>query len=135
MVYASEKFFLYSIADQTRSKYDQHTLYRRPLHCTPAQNTTCGERDHPRLFSTGWKNYPAHHDLSDRARPTPTVFYSLDQGPLIADTFIFPERERAESGVNGPLDVYYHAGHTDESRMSKAAVDNCGKGVGYFYLS
>ena len=31
---------------------------------------------------------------------------------------------------------YYHAGHTRKaSRISKAAVDNCGKGVGNFYLS
>ena len=30
----------------------------------------------------------------------------------------------------------YHAGHTRKaSRISKAAVDNCGKGVGNFYLS
>ena len=29
-----------------------------------------------------------------------------------------------------------HAGHTRKaSRISKAAVDNCGKGVGNFYLS
>ena len=31
---------------------------------------------------------------------------------------------------------HFHAGHTRKaSRMSKAAVDNCGKGVGNFYLS
>ena len=30
----------------------------------------------------------------------------------------------------------YHAGHTRKaSRISKAAVENCGKGVGNFYLS
>ena len=30
----------------------------------------------------------------------------------------------------------YHAGHTRKaSRISKAAVDNCGKGVGNLYLS
>ena len=30
----------------------------------------------------------------------------------------------------------YHAGHTRKaSRISKTAVDNCGKGVGNFYLS
>ena len=32
--------------------------------------------------------------------------------------------------------LHYHAGHTRKaSRISKAAVDNCGKGVGNFYLS
>ena len=31
---------------------------------------------------------------------------------------------------------FIHAGHTRKaSRISKAAVDNCGKGVGNFYLS
>ena len=31
---------------------------------------------------------------------------------------------------------YHHAGHTRKaSRISKAAVDNCGKGVGNFELS
>ena len=28
----------------------------------------------PDHFSTGWKTYPAHHDLSERARPIPAVF-------------------------------------------------------------
>ena len=54
--------------------------------------------------------YPAHHDLSERDQP-PLYFiptYALpDQGPLIADLSIFPERERAGddrvSGVNGPV--------------------------------
>ena len=32
--------------------------------------------------------------------------------------------------------THHHAGHTRKaSRISKAAVDNCGKGVGNFYLS
>ena len=44
------------IADQTRSKCDQPTLYRRPPRCTPAQHTTCGERDHPRPFFNRLKN-------------------------------------------------------------------------------
>ena len=66
--------YLRCIADQTWSKYVQPTLYRRPPRCTRAQHTTCGERDHPRPFSTGWKTYPAHHDLSERARPIPAVF-------------------------------------------------------------
>ena len=48
--------YLRCIADQTRSKYDQPTLYRRPPRCTPAQHTTCGERDHPRSFFNRLKN-------------------------------------------------------------------------------
>ena len=48
--------YLCFIADQTRSKYDQPTLYRRPPRCTPAQHTTCGERDHPRPFFNRLKN-------------------------------------------------------------------------------
>ena len=65
----------------------------------------------PDHFSTGWKN------LSRSPRPLrvgPTnprcildQTYALpDQGPLIADLSIFPEREKAGvdrvSGVNGP---------------------------------
>ena len=58
----------------------------------------------PDHFSTGWKTDPAHHDQPPLYfRPT----YALpDQGQLIADPSIFPERERAGvdrlSGVNGP---------------------------------
>ena len=44
------------IVDQTRSKYDQPTLYRRPPRCTPAQHTTCAERAHPRPFFNRLKN-------------------------------------------------------------------------------
>ena len=55
--------YLRCIADQTRSKYDQPTLYRRPPLCTPAQHTTCGERDHPRPLFNRLKN------LSRSARP------------------------------------------------------------------
>ena len=51
------------IADQTRSKYDQPTLYRKPQHWNPAQHTTCGEQDHPRLFFNRLKN------LSHSPRP------------------------------------------------------------------
>ena len=102
--------YLRCIADQTRSKNYQPTLYRRPPRCTPAQHTTCGERDHTRLFFDRLKN------LSRSPRPlrvghSPLYFrptYALpDQGPLIADSSIFPERGRAVidrvSGVNGPL--------------------------------
>ena len=55
--------YLRCIADQTRSKYDQPTLYRRPPRCTPAEHTTCGERDHPRPFFNRLKN------LSRSTRP------------------------------------------------------------------
>ena len=48
--------YLRCIADKTRSKYDQPTLYRRPPRSTPAQQTTCGERDHPRPFFNRLKN-------------------------------------------------------------------------------
>ena len=50
--------YLRCIADKTRSKYDQRTLYRRPPRCTPAQHTTCGERGHPRPFFNRLKNLP-----------------------------------------------------------------------------
>ena len=45
------------IADQTRSKYDQPTLYRRPPRCTPAQHTTCWEPDQPRPFINRLKHW------------------------------------------------------------------------------
>ena len=48
--------YLRCIADQTRSKYDQPMLYRRPPSCTPAQHTTCGELDHARPFFNRLKN-------------------------------------------------------------------------------
>ena len=104
--------YLRCIADQARSKYDQPTLYRRPPRCTPAQHTTCGERDHPRPFfqpvekliplTTTSQSGPDHPPLYFRP-----IYALPDQGPLIADPSIFPERERAGvdrvSGVNGPL--------------------------------
>ena len=48
--------YLRCLADQTRSKYDQPTLYRRPPRCTPAQHTTCGERNYARPFFNRLKN-------------------------------------------------------------------------------
>ena len=48
--------YLRCIADQTRSKYDQHTLYCRPPRSTPAQHTTWWERDYPRPFFNRLKN-------------------------------------------------------------------------------
>ena len=73
----SNPTYMYSrcIADQTRSKYDQPTLYRQPPRCTPAQQLRPVESGIiPDHFSTGWKTNPSHHDLSERARPTPAVF-------------------------------------------------------------
>ena len=102
--------YLRCIADQTRSKYDQPTLYRRPRRCTPAQHTTCGERDHPRpFFQPVEKLIPLTTTSQSGPDQSPLYFrptYALpDQGPLIADPSIFPERERAGvgrvSGVNG----------------------------------
>ena len=102
--------YLRSIDDQTRSKYDQPTLYRRPRRCTPAQHTTCGERDHPRPFFNRLKIL-SRSPRPLRADPTsPAVFRPIyahpGERPLISDSSIFPEREGAGvdrlSGVNGP---------------------------------
>ena len=77
---------------------DHHAVL--PLNIRPVESGII-----PDHFSTGWKTDPAHHDLSERAWPTPLYFrptYALsDQGPLIADPSIFPERERA--GLIGSL--------------------------------
>ena len=56
-------------------------LYRRPPRCTPAQPTTCREKDQPDYFSTSWNNYTAHHDISERARPIPAVFQTNIRSP------------------------------------------------------
>ena len=103
--------YLRCVADQTRSKYDQPTLYRRPSRCTPAQHTTCGERDHPRPFFQPVEKLIPLTTTSQSGTDQPPLYfrptYALpDQGPIIADPSIFPERERAGvdrvSGVNGP---------------------------------
>ena len=44
------------------------TLYP-PLNIRPVESGVI-----PDHFSTAWKTYPAHHDLSERARPIPAVF-------------------------------------------------------------
>ena len=102
--------YLRCITDQTRSKYDQPTLYRHPSCCTPAQHTTFGERDHPWPFFNRLKNLSrSPRPQSGPDHPPPPHFrptYAIpDQGPLIADPSIFPERERAGvgrlSGLNG----------------------------------
>ena len=53
----SNPTYLCCIADQTRFKYDQPTLYHRTPRCIPTQHTTCGERDHPRPFFKRLKNW------------------------------------------------------------------------------
>ena len=89
---------------------DLLTLYRRPPRCTPAQHTTCGERDHPpTIFQPVEKLIPLTTTSQSGLDQPPLYFrptYALpDQGPLIADPSIFPERERAGvdrvSSVNG----------------------------------
>ena len=61
--------YLRCIDDQTRSKYDKPTLYRRQPRFTPAQHTTCGERDYPRPFCNQLKNLSRSPTLL-RADPT-----------------------------------------------------------------
>ena len=103
------------IAYQTRSKYDQPTLYHRPPRCTPAEHTTGGDRAEsaPTNFQPVEKIIPLTTTSQSGPDKFPLYFrpiYALpDQGPLIADPSIFPERERAGvdrvSGVNGPLSI------------------------------
>ena len=70
----SNPTYLRCITDQTRSNMtnlrctaDHHSVL--PLNIRPVESGTI-----PDHFSTGWKTDPAHHDLSERARPTPAVF-------------------------------------------------------------
>ena len=86
--------YLRCIADQTRSKYDQPTLYRRPPRGTPAQHTTCGERDHPTtIFQPVEKLIPL--TTTSQSGPNQSPLYVRpryafrDQCPLIADPSIF----------------------------------------------
>ena len=97
--------YLCCITDQTRSKYDKPTLYRRPPRCTPAQHTTCGEAgSSPTIFSTGpvEKLIPLTTTSQSGPDKPPLYFrptYALpDQAPLIDDPSIFPERERGLIG-------------------------------------
>ena len=80
-----------------RCTADHHAV--TPLNIRPVESGII-----PDHFLTGRKTYPAHLDLSERARPTPLYFrptYALpDQGPLIVDPSIFPERrERGLSAL------------------------------------
>ena len=81
-------------------KICQTTLYRPPPRCTPAQYTTCGERDHPRHFSNGCKTDPAHHDLSERARPTPEGL--LRPNPTCLRAFKSRSRQRTDQPPLSP---------------------------------
>ena len=54
-------------------------------------------------FSTGWKTDPAHHDLSERAPPTPAVFKTNIRSisPIKARALqIRPFYRAGESGVD-----------------------------------
>ena len=88
------------IADQTRSKYDQPMLYHRPPRCTPAQHTTCGERDHPRPFFNRLKNLSRSPERSQNGPDKSPLYFRAtyvlpNQDPLIADPSISPEQETA----------------------------------------
>ena len=76
--FPSTPTYLRCIADQTQSKYEQPTLYRRQPRCTPAQQTTCGEMDHPRPFFNRLKNLSyIHTRRPTNRRSFPTNFYGL----------------------------------------------------------
>ena len=93
--------YLRCIADQARSKYDQPTLYRPPR-CTPAQHTTCGERDHPRPFFNRLKNL-SRSPRPLRAGPTnPRCILDQDTlSPIKARSL--PIRPFFQSGVDRGL--------------------------------
>ena len=92
-------------------KPDQRTLNRRPNpikmtnqrctadhHAVPPLNIRPVEDGIiPDHFSTGRKYYSAHHDLSERARPTPAVFQTNIQSPRSRPAHcrfvFFPEQE------------------------------------------
>ena len=101
--------YLRCIADQTRSRYDQSTLYRRD-HAVPPLNIRPVESGIPTIFQPLEKLIPLTTTSQSGPDQPPLYFrptYALpDQGPLIADPSIFPERERAGdyriSGRNGP---------------------------------
>ena len=105
--------YLRCIADQTRSKYDQPTLYRRPptTLCPRSTYDLWRAGSSPTIFQPVEKLIPLTTTSQSGPDQPPLYFrptYALpDQGPLIADPSIFPERERAGvdrvSGVNGPL--------------------------------
>ena len=65
---------LHCIAYQTRSKYDQPTLYCRPSRCSPAQHTTWGERDRPRPFFNQLKNWSHSPQPLRSGQTNPAVF-------------------------------------------------------------
>ena len=101
----SNPTYLRCVADQTRSKYDQPTLYPRSTYDLWRAGSS------PAIFQPLEKVIPLTTTSQSGPDQPPLYFrptYALpDQGPLIADPSIFPERERAGvdrlSGVNGPL--------------------------------
>ena len=106
---------------------DLLTLYRRPnpikiwpTYAVPPTTTLYPRSTYdlwragpsPTIFQPVEKLIPLTTTSQSGPRPTPRCILdqhtlSPDQGPLIADPSIFPERERAGvdrvSGVNGPL--------------------------------
>ena len=107
---------------------DLLTLYRRlnpikiwPTYAVPPTTTLCPRSTYdlwragssPTIFQPVEKLIPLTTTSQSGPDQSPLYFrptYALpDQGPLIADLSIFPDRERAGvdrvSGVNGPLDI------------------------------
>ena len=102
----SNPTYLRWITDQTRTKYDQPTLHRRPPRCTPAQHTTCGERDHPRPFFNGLKNW-SRSPRPLRAGPTNPhcILYQHTLSPIKASSFLIRPffQNGRERGLIGSL--------------------------------
>ena len=70
----SNPTFLRCIADETRSN-KTNLRCTADHHAVPRSNIRPVESGIiPDHFATGWKTNPAHHDLSERTRPTPAVF-------------------------------------------------------------
>ena len=96
--------YVLCIADQTRSKHDQPTLYPRSTYDLWRAGSS------PTIFQPVEKLIPLTTTSQSGPDQPPLYFrptYALPyQGPLIADPSIFLERERAGvdrlSGVNGP---------------------------------
>ena len=57
-----------------RCTADHHAVL--PLNIRPVESGII-----PDHFSTGWKTYPAHHNLSERVRPIPAVFWTNIRSP------------------------------------------------------
>ena len=94
--------YLRCIADQTRSKYDQHTLYHRPPRCTRSTYDLWRAGSSPTIFQPFEKLIPLTTTSQSGSDQSPLYFrptYALpDQGPLIADPFFQSGRERGLIG-------------------------------------